>query len=61
VFIEPAGEFAGVALAAVEPQGKGAQSAQRQECLEGSGGGAREAAAVAQAPGKGLLAGDGDA
>jgi hypothetical protein len=37
VFIEPAGEFAGVALAAVEPQGKGAQSAQRQECLEGSG------------------------
>jgi len=33
VFIEPAGEFAGVALAAVEPQGKSAQAAQRQECL----------------------------
>ena len=41
VLIEPAGEFAGVVLAAVEPQGKGAQAAQRQEGLEGSGGCAR--------------------
>jgi len=33
VVIEPAGEFAGVALAAVQPQGKSAQAAQRQEGL----------------------------
>lgn len=33
VFTEPAGEFAGVALAAIEPQGQSAQAAQRQESL----------------------------
>jgi hypothetical protein len=61
VLVEPAGEFAGVALAALEPQGQGAQAAQRQEGFQGSGGGAGQAAAVAQPPGQGLLAGDGDA
>ena len=40
VLVEPPGEFAGVALAAVEPQGQGAQAAQRQEGFQGSGGGA---------------------
>ena len=48
-------------LAAVEPQGQGAQAAQRQEGLQGAGGGAGQAAAVAEAPGQGLVAGDGDA
>ena len=61
MLVEPAGEFGGVALAAIEPQGKGAQAAQRQEGLQGSGGGAGQAAAVADAPGEGLVAGDGDA
>ena len=61
MLVEPAGEFAGVALATIEPQGKGAQAAQRQKGLQGSGGCARQAAAVAQAPGQGLLTGDGDA
>ena len=61
VFIEAAGEFAGVTLAAVEAQGKGAQAAQRQEGLQGSGGRARQAAAVTDSPGEGLLACDGDA
>ena len=41
VFIEPTGELTGVALATIEPQGKGAQAAHRQEGLEGSGDGAR--------------------
>jgi len=61
VLIEPAGEFAGVGLAAVQPQGKGAQAAQCQKGLQGAGGCAGEAAAVAQARSEGLLAGDGDA
>jgi hypothetical protein len=56
MLVEPAGEFGGVGLAAVEPQGKGAQAAQRQEGLEGSGGCARQASPVAQALGKGLFA-----
>src|SRR5580692_7107256 len=55
VLAESAGEFAGVMLAAVEPQGQGAQAAQRQECLYGSRGRAGYAAAVAQAPGQGLV------
>ena len=61
VMVEPAGEFGGVALAAVEPQGQGAQAAQRQEGFESSGGCAGQAAAMPQALGEGLLAGDGDA
>jgi hypothetical protein len=59
--VKAACEFAGVGLAAVEPQGKGAQAAQRQEGLQGAGGGAGQAAAVADAPGEDLVAGDGDA
>src|SRR5262249_26501036 len=61
VAVELAGEFGGVGLATVEPQGQGAQAAQGQEGFQGPGGGAGQAAAVAQAPGQGLLAGDGDA
>ena len=57
--VEPAGEFGGVTLAAVEPQGKGAQAAQRQEGFQGSRGRAGQATAVAAAPGEGLVAGDG--
>ena len=41
VLIEPAGEFAGVALAAIKPQGTSAQAAQCQKCFQGSGGCAR--------------------
>src|SRR5580692_4519481 len=40
VLVEPAGEFGGVGLAAVESQGQGAQAAQRQEGFQGSWGGA---------------------
>jgi hypothetical protein len=36
VLVEPAGEFARVGLAAVEPQGQGAQAAQRQEGFQGA-------------------------
>jgi hypothetical protein len=61
MLIEPAGEFGGVALAAIETQGQRAQAAQRQEGFQGSGGCAGHAAAVADAPGEGLVAGDGDA
>ena len=61
MLIEPAGEFGGVALAAIEAQGQSAQAAQRQEGFQGSGGCAGHAAAMADAPGEALVAGDGDA
>ena len=61
MLIESAGEFGGIALAAIEAQGKGAQAAQCQEGFQGSGGCAGQAAAVADAPGEDRFAGDGDA